>query len=149
MHSNSLLHDLGYTSRLVHRKLHENLEELGLYQGQPQLLAFLMHHDGSNQRDIGEWMDIRPATLTKMVARMEKTGFLERRRDSLDKRSMQVFLTDKAKNTMQRLQKDMQKQEELAFQDFTPKEKEQFNGLLRRVRENLGVTGHPCRRKNI
>ncbi|QRN85604.1 MarR family transcriptional regulator [Clostridia bacterium] len=149
MHRNSLLHNLGYTSRLVHRKLHENLEELGLYQGQPQLLAFLMHQDGSSQRDIGEWMDIRPATITKMVARMEKAGFVERRRDLNDKRSMQVFLTDKARETMQILQKDMQEQEETAFQGFTAEEKLQFNGLLMRVRENLGVTGHPCRRKNI
>ena len=147
MRKDSLLHELGYTSRVIHRQLTENLEELGLYQGQPQLLGFLMHHDGSSQREIGEWMDIRPATLTKMVTRMEKGGFLERRQDPEDKRSMQVFLTSKARDAMQILWENLQEQEELALRDFSPEEKDLLDRLLKKIQKNLGVEGHPCRRQ--
>ncbi len=149
MREDSLLHDLGYTSRLIHRKLHENLEELGLYQGQPQLLGYLHRHDGSSQRDIGEWMDIRPATLTKMVNRMEKARFLERKRDPQDKRSMHVYLTQKARDTMRILRQDMKKQEQLALQDFSSEEKDCLKDMLARIRENMGVTGHPCKGRRI
>jgi DNA-binding MarR family transcriptional regulator len=149
MREDNLLHDLGYTARLIQRKLFENLEELGLYHGQQQLLSYLHHHDGSRQRDIGEWLDIRPATLTKMVNRMEKAGFLERKRDPQDKRSMHVYLTKKASDTMRILKHDMKTQEQMALQDFSSDERDCLKDMLARLRENMGVTGHPCRGRHI
>ena len=135
----STLHELGYTARVVHRALHDRLEDLGLYPGQPKLLSMLGKHDGSTQREIGEKLDIRPATLTKMVGRMEQAGFVIRKRNSEDARSVHVFLTPKAQETLALLEKNLEAVEEKAFSGFSKEEDESLRMMMRRIRKNLGV----------
>lgn len=138
MREKNLLMDINYTARLIHRQGRDLLEELGLHWGQPPLLAYLDEKEGASQQEIARALDIRPATLTKMVGRLEEEGYLVRRKDDKDRRLVRVFLTDRARRSLGRLYADMDKKEKEALASFSPQEKDQLARLLKKLRGNLG-----------
>ncbi|HID90050.1 MAG TPA: MarR family transcriptional regulator, partial [Anaerolineae bacterium] len=79
--------------RLRHRRVHAFLRSLGLHKGQPSLLRALWEQEGLTHTDLARRLCVQPATITKMVSRMEKAGFLERRPDPSDQRISRVYLT--------------------------------------------------------
>lgn len=139
----NLLHDLGHTVRLMHREQQKRLEAYGLHWGQPRLLHYLMHHDGSPQHEIGAFLDIRPATLTKTVRRLEEAGFVRRERDAQDARLVRVWLSVRARDVMAALLAAMQEEEARALRGFSEEERDDLRDMLARIRANLGMPG-PC-----
>src|SRR5258708_36479560 len=79
----------------IHRiRLDEYLSKHHLHVGQEMLLKYLWKQDGISQKEIGEFMGIQSATVTRMVIRMERAGFVERRTEPDDQRVSRVYLTD-------------------------------------------------------
>jgi DNA-binding MarR family transcriptional regulator len=72
----------------------------GLYRGQAYLLHTVQAHEGVVQRDLAELMDIRPSSLTEIVAKMELDGLIERRQDARDQRLQHIHLTGKGTQTL-------------------------------------------------
>lgn len=110
-------------TKLNHYKKMEKLEKLGLYRGQPPILFALYEKDGRTQREIAEFMRIQASTATKMIQRMEKSGFIMRKSDETDKRKMRVFLTEQGKNIKPRLKKVIKEVEEKTFENISIEEK--------------------------
>src|SRR5436309_2853535 len=80
---------------LIHRlRISEYLSEHNLYVGQEMLLKCLWNQDGLSQKEIADLMGIQAATVTRMVIRMERAGFVERKTDLEDQRVSLVYLTD-------------------------------------------------------
>src|SRR5882672_10836028 len=80
---------------LIHRlRISEYLSEHHLYVGQEMLLKCLWNQDGLSQKEIAELMGIQAATATRMVIRMERSGFVERKTEPEDQRVSHVYLTD-------------------------------------------------------
>src|SRR4051794_38650145 len=80
---------------LIHRtRISDYLREHHLYVGQEMLLKCLWNQDGLSQKEIAELMGIQAATATRMVIRMERSGFVERRTGPEDRRVSHVYLTD-------------------------------------------------------
>lgn len=89
---------LGQVCRLVGRRRRLRLERLGLPHAQGMLLFRLWHEDGMSQRDLAEALHITPPTASSTLQRMERDGWVERRRDPRDQRIVRVFLTAKAQS---------------------------------------------------
>ena len=87
-------HLMAQVSRLHHTRAHALLRDIGLHRGQPPLLFALWDEDGQSQAALAERLGIAPATLTRMVQRMERAGFVERRADPADERLSRVHLTE-------------------------------------------------------
>ena len=71
---------------LFSKMVFERLSGQELSAGQPKVLEYLIEHDGVAQKDIAEACIIEPATATSLLARMEKTGLIDRRSREDDKR---------------------------------------------------------------
>ncbi len=125
------------TARMHHHRTHILLSEIGIYQGQPQLLFILEKNDGLSQREISDILKITPSTITVMLKRMEKVGLLSRKQDSKDQRISRVYLTDEGKNICTKAKKCMKELSEECFQGFSEDEKEIFKLLLRKMASNL------------
>jgi len=83
--------------RLTGERLRFHMEAIGLHRGQGFVLFCLRHHDGIPQSEIARARHIRPASVSNMLKRMERDGWIERRRDEEDERIVRVYLTDKAR----------------------------------------------------
>jgi DNA-binding MarR family transcriptional regulator len=133
---------LAKVCELKHRRMHELLDSLGLYEGQPAMLRALWAQDGMTQSELSEQLRRCPSTITKMVQRMEKAGFVERKPDADDERLSRVYLTGAGRDIQSAVEDVWRVFEEQAFADFSPEELATFRGLLLRVRRN--IEGVPC-----
>lgn len=123
-------------------KIHTNkinavLDEFNMHKGQPRLLHLLIEHDGVPQSNLSKEMHITPATVSAMVKRMEKRGFVVRKRDAVDERVSNVYITDEGKAMHEKLQSQKFNMENYVFAGFDNKEKEQMEKYLKRILENL------------
>jgi DNA-binding MarR family transcriptional regulator len=118
-------------------KLHELLEKIGLYPGQPPLLYILGQQNGLSQRELAKYLHVKPATMTVMVTRMEKANLLERRPDDNDQRISRVFLTDEGKDMLTKVQGVIKTMEGECFGNITQEEKLLLRRLLMQMKTNL------------
>lgn len=128
---------LSQVIRLQHYRTHMLLGELGLYPGQPPILFKLWKNDGCSQKEIAEKLGLKPATITVMLNRMEKAGWLERRSDPGDLRISRVFLTEKARAIRPKVEQKLQTIYEECFAGFTGEEKILLRRFLMHMRNNL------------
>jgi DNA-binding MarR family transcriptional regulator len=117
--------------------MHGVWDELGLYRGQPFLLAVLWENEGVTHSELARRIHVSPATMTNMIKRMEKAGFVERRPDAEDQRVSHVYLTDAGRAIRERVDAQWQEIEERVFGSFSDDEQATLRALLERVREEL------------
>lgn len=128
---------LAQVSRLHYHRSHELLEAIGLYRGQPPLLRALREQEGLTHSEVAERLRVTPATITRMLQRMEKAGFITRRPDPADQRVSRVYLTDAGRAVQSELQHVVRTMEADEFCGFTEQERVQMRQFLLRVRDNL------------
>lgn len=71
------------------------LEPLGLTYSQYLVMLVLWERDSVSVGDLGHCLYLDSGTLTPLLKRMEKSGFINRQRDSNDERRVLVSLTAK------------------------------------------------------
>ena len=135
--SESIVHLLSKVCELKHRRMHEQLDALGLYRGQPPMLRALWGKDGMTHSELAEQLDRCPATITKMVQRMEKAGFVERRSDPSDERLSRVYLTPAGRTIKSAVEDVWSALEEQLVTGFTPPEVALLRSQLTRVCQNI------------
>ena len=128
---------LGRVCRLYRGRMHALWDEMGLYRGQPFLLGVLWEQEGIPHSEIAAHMHVSPATVTNMIKRMEKAGFVTRRPDAHDQRVSRVYLTDAGRAIRDRVEERWQEVEDQVFGGLSAQEQEKLGMLLERVRDEL------------
>ncbi len=148
-HQESLDFLLANVCHLHHTRAHQLFESLGLYRGQPPVLQALWEQEGLTQTDLAERLRNTPATTTKMLQRMEKTGFIQRRPDVEDQRISRVYLTEAGRVVREQVENLFQTMEEETFANFSAEEQELMRKFLKQMRNNLlQATGEEPWEKN-
>jgi DNA-binding MarR family transcriptional regulator len=130
-------HLLARTCKLLRRRVHTRLEEVGLYRGQQFVLFVLWENEGLSHSELAEKILVRPATTTNLLKRMEKAGLVERRPDPDDQRVSRVYLTDAARSMRDTVEATWQQIDEQTFAGFSSEERILFERFLLRVQDNL------------
>jgi DNA-binding MarR family transcriptional regulator len=128
---------LAQICRLHHARAHTLLETLGLYHGQPPLLRALWKQEGLTHSELAAQLHVQPATMTKMVKRMEKAGFVERKSDPDDHRVSRVYLTDAGRDVQTQVEQVWHTLESETFAEFTIAEHALLRRFFLQMRENL------------
>lgn len=111
------------------------LNELGLHVGQEIFLMEL--EDGMRPSDMGCSLGVQPATITKMLQRMERSGLVARKPDPDDARSSLLYLTDKSRRMLKDIELAWQELEERTIANLTTEEQVLFRRVLVQILENL------------
>lgn len=127
----------GQIVKLHFTRAHNTLDKLGLYPGQPPLLFSLHCNGGQSQKELADNLGIKPATITVMVKRMEKSELITREQDEEDQRISRVYLTEKGKQVCEELKGVMSILNAECFSNFTDEEKILLRRLLLQVKDNL------------
>lgn len=118
-------------------RYHKLFCAIGLHRGQPPILELLWKGDGKTQKEIAEALRLKPPTITLLLQRMEKAGLIKRQNDPKDRRSVQIYLTERGKS----LQKDVQEihaiLERECFAHFSSEERALLRRLFLQMRDNL------------
>lgn len=128
---------LAQICRLHHARAHALLEKLNLYHGQPPVLHALWEQEGLTHSELAARLHVQPATITKMIQRMEKAGFVERRSDPEDQRISRVHLTDAGRSIQAAVRQVWHELEEETFAGLTQEECTLLRWFFLHIRENL------------
>ena len=100
---NQLCFRLYTASRLLTQAYHPLLSEQGLTYPQYLVLLVLWEKDAQPVNDIAKRLFLETNTVTPLLQRMEKGGFLTREKGKKDARQMIVSLTRKGKDLQKKL----------------------------------------------
>jgi MarR family transcriptional regulator, transcriptional regulator for hemolysin len=87
---------LSDVARLMRTVFDRRMRELGLTRGQWLVLTRLYRRPGSSQTELSDMLEIDRASAGRMIDRMEKNGWVERRADAGDRRINRLHLTSDA-----------------------------------------------------
>ena len=94
---NQLCFRLYAASRLVTQAYHPFLEELGITYPQYLVLLVLWEQDAQPVNDLARRLHLETNTVTPLLQRMEKDGFVTRTRGKDDGRQVIVSLTERGR----------------------------------------------------
>ncbi|MBQ7240818.1 MAG: MarR family transcriptional regulator [Bacilli bacterium] len=94
---NQLCFPIYLCSKEIIRKYTPILEELDLTYTQYIVMMYFWETGKSNLKDIGKTLLLDPSTLTPLVKKLEKKGYLTRVRSTVDERNLEIELTTKGK----------------------------------------------------
>lgn len=91
---------LGYlvtdVARLMAAGFDARARSLGVTRAQWSLIAALVRAEGASQAQLAELLQVTPISVGRLVDRMCRAGWVERRPEPGDRRAWGVFLTAKA-----------------------------------------------------
>lgn len=127
---------LAQVCRMSRHHIRCQMEKIGLHRGQGFALIHLLHNSGMPQRDLARSMHISPASVTNMLQRMERDGWIERRRDESDQRIVRVFASEKGKQLRLGAHRAFQEMEDDLNSVFTAEEQASLKRLLTKLYEH-------------
>ncbi len=128
---------LSYVCKAHRNAMDRMIADLGLYAGQEVILKHLWQDNGQTQTQLAEKARVQPATMSKVLSRMQEAGLVERRTDAEDSRVTRVYLTarsDALQTAMKQVWAEMEAQ---ITRNMTPEECALLRRLLLQVQENL------------
>lgn len=117
------------------------LAALGLSVGQPRLLMYLRRHDGCMQKELAAFCGVEAATISRMLAAMERQGMIRRETAADNKRAAAVFLTEEGRRLSGLVLDIRNRAEAQGLEGFSLQEQELFYQFLLRYRDNLMSAG--------
>ena len=102
-------------------------------------ILYILDRKGSlHLHDITELSLKDKSTITAVISRLEKNGYVTRTRDATDKRLVNIRVTGKAKKIKPALAKISEKMNSQLFEGLSSEEKATLFILMARVRHNAG-----------
>ena len=123
--------------RTYKRKARCEFSKIGLSEGQPQILDFLVKNNGCIQRELAESCRIEPATVTCILSTMEKKKLIYRSQNIENRRILNVFVTESGIVAQKKESNMFNNLDELCFYDFSEEEKIATIKLLNNIINNL------------
>jgi DNA-binding MarR family transcriptional regulator len=127
-------------ARLIRRTFDQRAKKLGITRPQWRVLTMLMRHEGVNQSELAEILELDAMTLCRMVDRLQEAGLVERRADPRDRRAWQLYLTEKAAPIIDVLRPTGEALLQEAMEGIDDINRELLHQLLGEVRTNLSRT---------
>lgn len=126
-------------SSLIDQQISASLEDMELTCSQGHVIGYVTHQDTMPcPRDVEEVFGLSHPTVSGLLSRLERKGFLELIPDAHDRRCKRIRMLPKGIECVDRLHECIRATEENLVADFTPEEQEQFIRLLDRAIRNLG-----------
>jgi len=79
-----------------------HLDPMGLTYPQYLVMLLLWEEDGRSVNELGQPLHLDSGTLTPLLKRMEKAGFVTRQRDTKDERVIRIHLTEQGRSLQTR-----------------------------------------------
>jgi DNA-binding MarR family transcriptional regulator len=124
-------------SRLWVRHFEQRAVQLGMSLTQCKVLVFLSRNEGATQAKLAELSDTDPMTLVRVLDRMQRDDWIERRPDPLDRRAHRLHLKPASEPVLAEIMRIGEKARNEALAGISADEREQMMILLEKVRSNL------------
>lgn len=125
------------TYRHMAAKIAKKLAPYGIGSGQAPIMFALFIEDGHSQQTLADKLAMDKAAVTRAISRLEDAGYIKRVADAGDRRSYNIFLTQKGKNLRQNLENAVLEILDILQTDMSENERETAKNLLRKMAWNI------------
>src|SRR5437879_644243 len=132
-------------SKLWRNASDEAMKQHGVRVGQNLLLQVLWDADGLTPGELAERLQVSKPTVVKSANRMETAGLLTKRPDTVDRRLVRVYLTERGRNVRDAVQSARADLERTVTATLTDAERTQLVGALRKINAQLDTLTQPAR----
>lgn len=146
-----MLAKYGHYIRILHSSTDQAmtaaLARMDLTAAQGHIMGYLAHRQQPPcARDIEEAFHLSHPTVSGLLSRLEKKGFIEFRPDENDRRCKRIHILPKGLELNETMHQTIVETEARMVQDFSQEERVLFAQLLLRAIHNMGAS--PCKRKH-
>lgn len=131
---------VGFITNKVSKKISDVFnEKLSYYEVtrvQWIALYFLGRHEYINQSELAQKMDIKKSTMVRLIDRMVKDGYVQRKKDIKDRRITYICLTELGKKRREDLLPFGEEFSNLITRDISDEEMVIFKKVLNKLVEN-------------
>jgi DNA-binding MarR family transcriptional regulator len=100
-------------------------------------LKILASHSPCTANELAQALDQTPSAVTRLLDKLEALGYVRREPHALDRRALQIVMTDEGRQMWVQLKQRGDAAMDYALRDLTPDEREQLISLMTRVRDSL------------
>jgi DNA-binding MarR family transcriptional regulator len=125
------------TTQAMNLHAEKILKPHGLTVEQLILLKNMPEDDALSQNQLCEIVEKSAANVTRILDRLEKKNFIERKQNPADRRSTLLVLTDQGKEMVIKVHGLFESFSEYLTTGISSQEQDQFIQLLSKIRDNL------------
>ncbi|MBU8876922.1 MarR family transcriptional regulator [Reyranella sp. MMS21-HV4-11] len=128
---------LSDVARLIRTVFDRRVRDIGLTRAQWLVLTRLYRRPGASQTELADMLEIDRASAGRMIDRMQKNGWVERRADTGDRRVNRLHLTADARRAHRGMWAIAEATVDDALAPLSAAERDQFTRLAARVKGQL------------
>lgn len=128
---------LSDVARLIRTVFDRRVRNMGLTRAQWLVLTRLYRRPGSSQTELAEMLEVDRASAGRMIDRMQRNGWVERRPDGADRRINRLHLTAEARRVHVEMWRVAESTVDDALASLTPQERVQYTELTAKVKGRL------------
>jgi MarR family transcriptional regulator for hemolysin len=128
---------LNDVARLMRTTFDRRVKALGLTRSQWWVLNHLFRNDGVTQSELADILEVKKATLGRLLDRMEQKGWVRREGHAGDRRAKRVFLTDEVEPAIKTMRAAAAEVRREAMSGLSSAQQDQFVDTLLAIKVNL------------
>lgn len=132
---NCIFFQLAKANQLGSRFLGQKVAPLNITPVQALILGFLTDKDQITSSELGKRTELDSATLTGLIDRMETAQLIERRANPADRRSIQIYLTERGKTLGAEAVHLITEANREFLEKLTKSEQRDLRALIRKLRD--------------
>jgi DNA-binding MarR family transcriptional regulator len=134
-----LMHHVTDIARCAALYRQEELASLGLKSCHASYLAAIFERPGITQDQLARRIFINKSNVARQLVNLEEDGFVERKPSPEDKRAIQVFPTEKARDVMPEIARIFRCWESFVTQDLSEEERKILVSMLEKMKARSAV----------
>jgi DNA-binding MarR family transcriptional regulator len=147
---NTLFYTLHDVTRQIRKHFDRRATRLELTRAQWRALKVTSRHEGLSQSELAEHLDMEAIPVGRVIDRLEKTGFVERRADPADRRRWRLYLTPKAFAIVDEMDVIAGELRDDALRGIERDDLDTLLSVLNRIKENLAtLDGSPEEERKV
>jgi len=126
-------------TRLMRKQFDRRAIRFDLTRAQWRALKRVHHGEGITQNELAEFLEMEPIAVGRVIDRLQKAGFIERRADPRDRRVWRLHLLPKAHavvDDMEQIASELLRQ---AQRGVSAAEMKSMMSVLARMKDNLNA----------
>lgn len=136
-HERTLLDLLTDTTQLHAAYVNRSLSQWGIHSGQGAILSALGILGPCSQKDLADFRQVSPATISVMLGRMESKGLITRAPSEEGGKRNQISLTEKGRQICDEMAAIMPRENAKIFEGLSEEDMETAARLFLVIRDNL------------
>lgn len=113
------------------------LQHKNLNPGQAGILFVLNQFGESSQRELADWLGVKPPSVTVALQKMEKAGYITRHSDEKDQRITRIKLAEQGQEYVEEMKQISASLDSTLYQNMSLEEVMLLRRLLLQMRDNL------------